>query len=75
VKIKEDVAVAFINRNLSERGLAAFLVDEKFLKFCQLVRDGKDIAAAEEYRKVTDASLPECHLAVAIASQPTTAAK
>ncbi len=74
MKIKEDIA-AFINRNLSQRGLAAFLVDEKFLKFSQLIRDGKEIAAAEEYRKVTDASLPECHLAVAVASHPTTAAK
>jgi hypothetical protein len=73
VKIKEDIAVAFIKRNLSERGLASFLVDEKFLS--QLIRDGKDIAAAEEYRQVTDASLQECHLAVAVASQPTTAAK
>lgn len=75
MKIKEDIAIAFINRNLLERGLTAFLVDDKFLKFSQLIRDGKDIAAAEEYRKVTDASLQECHLAVAIASQRTTAAK
>lgn len=75
MKIKEDIAVAFINRNLSERGLAAFLVDEKFLKFSQLISDGMEIAAAEEYRKVTDASLQECHLAVAVASHPTTAPK
>ena len=55
MKIKEDIAVAFINRNLSKRVLAAFLVDEKFLKFSQLIGNGKDIAAAEEYRKVTGA--------------------
>jgi hypothetical protein len=75
VKIKEDIAVAFIQRNLSGRGLAAFLVDEKFRKFSQLIGDGKDIAAAEEYGKVTDASLAECHLAVVVCSQPKAAAK
>ena len=75
VKINEDIAVAFIHRNLSERGLAAFLVDEKFRKFSQLIGDGKDIAAAEEYGKVTGASLQECHLAVVVSGQPKTAAK
>ena len=67
MKIKEDVAVAFIARNLSDRGLAAWREDERFRGFRDLVTDGKPIAAAEEYQKVTGAKLPECHLAVTLA--------
>ena len=75
MKIKEDVAVTFIVRNLSGQGLVAWREDERFRAFRDLVTDGKPIAAAEEYQKVTGANLPECHLAVtlAVASQRATA--
>ena len=77
MKIKEDVAVAFIVRNLSDRSLVAWREDETFRGFRDLVADGKLIAAAEAYQKVTGAMLPECHLAVtlAVGSQPTSAAE
>jgi hypothetical protein len=67
VKIKEDVAVTFINRNLSDRGLAAWREDERFRAFRDLLTDNKPIAAAEEYKRVTGADLPESHLAVTLA--------
>jgi hypothetical protein len=67
VKIQEDVAVGFIVRNLSDRGLVAFWEDETLHSFRDLVADGKTIAAAAEYESVTGAALPECHLAVALA--------
>ncbi len=68
MKIKEDVAVAFITRNLSDQGLAAWRDDERFRTFRDLVRAGSEIAAAEEYQRVTGADLPECHLAVTLAA-------
>lgn len=63
-KIREDVAVEFIVRNLSNQSLMAFLGDERLRTFRDLVADGKTIAAAAEYQSVTGAGLPECHLAV-----------
>ena len=77
MKIKEDVAVAFIVRNLSDRSLVAWREDEAFRGFRGLVADGKRIAAAQEYQKVTGATLDECHLAVTLAAggQPTSAAE
>ncbi|MEO5746105.1 MAG: hypothetical protein ABIQ53_16165 [Terracoccus sp.] len=63
-KIHEDVAVGFIVDNLSNQSLVAFLGDERLRAFRDLVADGKTIAAAEEYKTVTGAGLPECHLAV-----------
>lgn len=77
VKSQEDAAEAFIVRNLSDRGLSAWREDETFRGFRDLVTDGKLIAAAEEYQKVTGAKLSECHLAVALAvgSAPKSAAE
>lgn len=77
VKISEDAAEAFIVRNLSDRGLGAWREDETFRVFRDLVTDGKLIAAAEEYQKVTGAKLSECHLAVTLAvrSEPKSAAE
>ncbi len=63
-RIHEDVAVEFIVENLSNQSLVAFLGDERLSVFRDLVADGKTIAAAEEYKSVTGAGLPECHLAV-----------
>lgn len=68
MKIKEDVAVTFIMRNLSDRGLAAWREDERFRTFRDLLTDDKPIAAAEEYKRVTGADLPECHLAVTLSA-------
>ena len=75
VKIKEEDAVAFIIRNLSDRGILAWREDGTFRRFHELLADGKDIAAAEDYQKVTGATLSECHLAVtlAVGGQPTSA--
>jgi hypothetical protein len=77
VTIKEDVAVTFIIRNLSDRGLAAWREDERFRAFRDVLTDDKPIAAAEEYKRVTGADLPECQLAVTltIAGLRTTAAE
>lgn len=63
-RIQEDVAVGFIVRNLSNLSLEGFLGDERLRAFRDLVADGKKIAAAAEYKSVTGADLPECHLVV-----------
>ena len=70
--IQEEVAVGFIVNNLSHQSLVAFLGDDRLRAFRDLVADGKTIAAAKEYRSVTGAGLPECHLAVEleVASTP-----
>ncbi len=67
MKIQEDVAVGFIVQNLSNQSLVTFWDNERLRAFRDLVVDGKTVAAAAEYKSVTGADLPECHLAVALA--------
>ena len=57
MNIPEDVAVGFITRNLSDRGLVAFWEDSRLHQFRGLVAEGKTIAAAAEYQSVTG---PRC---------------
>lgn len=66
MRINEDDALAFINRNLSE-GVAQFRADPEFHSFFAKVAQGEEIAAAEEYVKVTGASLRESHFAAVVA--------
>ena len=66
VSVSEDTAVKFIARNFDVNE-AALATDSRFEKFRSLVRDDQAIIAAKEYQRLTDASLPECHLATIFA--------
>jgi hypothetical protein len=67
VRISEGVATEFVLRNLADQSLADYLSAEPLQPFVDLVRTGKEIAAAQQYQQVTGADLPEAHLAVQIA--------
>jgi len=62
----EDTAITFIARHF-DVDQAALATDDRFEKFRSLVRDNQVVIAAKEYEELTDASLPECHLATMFA--------
>ena len=64
--VREDIVLRFIASNF-DAGTAVLATDDRFGKFISLVRDHQDINAAQEYQRLTDASLAECHLATTFA--------
>ena len=70
VSVSEDTALTFIVRNF-DIDSAALATDDRFEKFRSLVGDNQVISAAKEYQELTDASLPECHLATMFAKRLT----
>jgi hypothetical protein len=64
--VREDIVLRFIANNF-DAGTAVLATDDRFGKFISLARDHKDALAAQEYRRLTDASLAECHLATTYA--------
>jgi len=62
----EKVAADFINRNLISTTAREFFDQDKLTNFQSLVKSGKTIAAAKEYKEVMKASLTESRLAVKI---------
>ena len=70
VSVSEDTAITFIARNF-DVDKSALATDDRFEKFRSLVRDNQVIVAAKEYQALTDASLPECHLATMFAKSLT----
>jgi hypothetical protein len=65
-RVREDIVLRFIANNF-DAGTAVLATDDRFAKFISLVRDHKDVAAAQEYKRLTDASLAECLLATTFA--------
>lgn len=63
MKVDDNVVIQFINRYFPGEVFAG----DEFLKFRSLAAEGKEIAAAEEYCKITKASIEEAHLAVVLA--------
>ena len=73
VSVSEDTAIKFIARNF-DVNQAVLATDDRFEKFRSLVHDNQVILAAKEYQELTDATLPECHLATMLTKslqQPT----
>jgi hypothetical protein len=66
VNVSEDIVLRFIANNF-DAGTAVLATDDRFGKFISLAQDHKDAAAAQEYKRLTDASLAECHLATTFA--------
>ena len=64
--VREDIVLRFIANNF-DAGTAVLATDDRFGKFISLARDHKDALAAQEYKRLTDASLAECHLATTYA--------
>ncbi|WP_104523499.1 hypothetical protein [Blastococcus atacamensis] len=64
-RIPTDVAVDFLTRQFGEQ-LAEFCARPELQQFVTLVRQHTDIAAHKEYRRLTGASMNECHLAVQV---------
>jgi hypothetical protein len=62
----KDIVLRFIANNF-DAGTAVLATDDRFGKFMSLARDHKDALAAQEYKRLTDASLAECHLATTYA--------
>jgi hypothetical protein len=69
VKIDESAAADFIITNLADRSLSAFLDQSTLAEFLRLVEARKEIAAAQEYQRVTGADLGQCHFAVHLAKR------
>jgi hypothetical protein len=65
-RIPTDVAVDFVTRQFGQQ-LADFCARPELQQFVTLVRERTDVAAQKEYRRVTGASMNECHLAVQVA--------
>ena len=65
-RVSEDIALRFIANNF-DTDTAVLATDDRFGNFISLARDHKDAAAAQEYKRLTDASLAECHLATTFA--------
>jgi hypothetical protein len=64
--VSEDIVLRFIANNF-DAGTTVLATDDRFEKFISLARDHKDAAAAQEYERLTDASLAECHSATRFA--------
>ena len=67
MQISESVAAEFVLTHLTDRSLTEYLAQDVFRDFAQLVRDGKEIAAAQQYQQVTGVGLPQAHFAVRVA--------
>jgi hypothetical protein len=65
-RVREDIVLRFIANNF-DAGTAVLATDDRFEKFISLVRDRKDVLAAQEYKRLTDVSLAECLLATKFA--------
>ncbi len=68
MKISEKHAVDFVVNNLNQCATEHFQQDT-MKEFLDLVKQGKEIAAAEAYQKTTNSSMSECRFAVAIAQE------
>jgi hypothetical protein len=66
VNVSEDIVLRFIANNF-DASTAVLATDDRFGKFISLAQGHKDAAAAQEYKRLTNASLAECHLATAFA--------
>jgi hypothetical protein len=55
--------IEFLNRQLSSEVFKS----TEYAKFLNLVADNKEIAGAEEYRKITGAAIEEAHLSTSVA--------
>ena len=64
--VSEDIVLRSIANNF-DVGTADLATDDRFKEFISLARDHKDVAAAREYGKLTNANLAECHLATRFA--------
>jgi hypothetical protein len=64
-RIPTDVAVDFVMRQFGHQ-LAELCAKPELQQFVKLVRERTDVAAQKEYRRVTGASMNECHLAVQV---------
>jgi hypothetical protein len=62
VNVSEDTVLSFMAKNF-DLSKAVLATDDRFESFRSLALHGKAIAAAQEYEKLTGASLEECHLA------------
>ena len=69
-RIPTDDAVAFVERHLGDEA-AALWQAPRWAAFLVHVAEGEDAAAQQEYRRLTGASLNECHLAVRLARRAT----
>ena len=63
MNINEKTVIEFIRRNFS----TSEFPNDKLAHFSELISDGKEIAAAQEYCKITGAEVSEAHLAVSVA--------
>jgi hypothetical protein len=64
-RIPTDVAVAFMTRQFGQQ-MAELCAKPELQPFVKLVAEHTDAAAQKEYRRVTGASMNECHLAVQV---------
>ena len=64
-RIPTDVAVDFVRRQFDQH-LTEWCARPELQQFVKLVSDHTDAAAQKEYRRVTGASMNECHLAVQV---------
>lgn len=60
------MATDFIRRNLASTTAREFFEQDKLTNFRSLVKTGKTIAAAKEYKEVMNTSLAESRLVVTI---------
>jgi hypothetical protein len=65
----EKSAVKFIVTNLSDKSANEYFAQDKFQEFMNLIAQGREIAAAQQYQKVTGCRMKDCHFAAAIAKQ------
>lgn len=63
--VSEKTAIAFIKWHFANAG--SIFDGPEFEAFRKLVAEGKDIAAAEEYHKLTGTKIEEAHFAVTYA--------
>lgn len=69
MSIQESAIEKFIRRHMSHISQEELFSSDRFSTFLELVNNNKEIAAAEEYHKVTGASIEEAHLASFIAKE------
>lgn len=62
-------AITFIVTNLDTMSANEYFTQAKFQEFMNLIAQGKVIAAAQQYQKVTGCSMKDCQIAASIAKQ------
>jgi len=67
MRIDENTIINFLTKRIKDMNIMEYLAQDNLKGFIEFVKQNKDIAAAEEYQKITNASLDECRMVTSLA--------